>query len=327
MIALNLKPCPPAGAGVHSWLFNAANRLHDANVPAAEAAERLAEAIYAADPRRVDRGEILRTVAKVWQGPVRANAGRWPSLARPVKPRPMWDRMAEIVRTGPKMADLWESSPVRCDEDMPGCEAIIDALFPDSPLLCVAAKHPADAETRTREAFRGKLAACALIVPSPLKALTGLTQDGRESVRCLENTGPRRFLVVEFDFKLTPPDKLERLNGDALEAALAVNAMLATGLPSTDCCAALLWHLATVHCGRLVAVVHSGGKSLHGWFNVQGVPEERLASWFSVARRLVADPATWCPCQFVRMPEGRRDDGRRQPVVYLNPSALERRAA
>lgn len=327
MIALDLKPCPPAGTGVHSWLFNAANRLHDANVPAAEATESLAEAIYAADPRRVDRGEILRTVAKVWQGPVRANAGRWPSLARPVKPRPMWSRIADIVRNGPRMADLWEASPVRCDEDMPDAEAIADMLFPGNPLLCVARHEPADAETAPREAFRGWLGASALIVPSPMKALTGLTQDGRESVRCLENTGPRRFLVVEFDFKLTPPDKLERLTGDALEDALVVNAMLATSLPSQDLCAALLWHLATVHCGRLVAVVHSGGKSLHAWFNVQGVTEERLAAWFAVARRLGADPATWCPCQFVRMPEGRRSNGRPQHVVYLNPAKLERGAA
>jgi hypothetical protein len=73
--------------------------------------------------------------------------------------------------------------------------------------------------------------------------------------------------------------------------------------------------------------VHSGGKSLHGWFNVQGVSEERLAAWVAVARRLGADPATFCPCQFVRLPEGRRDNGTPQHVVYLKPAMLEGRAA
>lgn len=326
MRTLALKPCPQSGTGVHRWLFHAACYLHDAGTPAEEAAEQIAEGIAASDPHRVDRAEIRRTVMKVWQGPV--STPTWPrAVSRTAKPRPMWPRVVEIVKSGPRQADLWEASPVRMDEDAPDTEAIIDMLFPGNPLLCVAKAKPADAATAPREAFRGKLASSALIVPSPMSALTGLTQDGRESVRCLSNTGPRRFLVIEMDFKVTSPEKLTTLEGDALEAARTVNALLATGLPSQDLCAALLWHLTTVHGGRLVAVVHSGGKSLHGWFDVRGVDDAALDSWFRVAVRLGADPATFCPCQLVRLPEGRRENGAPQHVVYFNPSALERRAA
>ena len=37
------------------------------------------------------------------------------------------------------------------------------------------------------------------LVPSPMIARTGLTQEGKESEHTMRNTGPRRFLVVEFD--------------------------------------------------------------------------------------------------------------------------------
>lgn len=328
MTAIIKRSCPPAGTGVHSWLFYAANRLHNADFSADEAAERLADAIAASEPCRVDRAEIRRTVAKVWMRPIEATS--WPrNVMRPTKPRPMWSRIVEIVRGGPRMADLWELSPVRCDEDLPDAETIADMLFPGNLLLCVARTHPSDAVTAPRDTFRGRLSESALIVPSPMTALTGRTQDGHESPRCLQNVGPRRFLVVEFDYALTPPEKLASLSGDALEGAMSVNSMLATGLPAQDLCAALLWYLATRHEGPLVAVVSSGGKSLHGWFDVHGIDEATIAAWFRVAVRLGADPATFCPCQLVRLPEGRRDDGRRQYVVYMNADALGvgRRAA
>ena len=108
----------------------------------------------------------------------------------------------------------------------------------------------------------------------------------RESPRCLENVGPRRFLVVEFD------------NGDV------------------DTQAARLWYLAQV--APLTLAVHSGGKSLHGWFYCVGQSEAMLRSFMARAVRIGADPATWTSCQMVRLPDGRRDDGQRQTTLYLN---------
>ena len=40
---------------------------------------------------------------------------------------------------------------------------------------------------------------------------------------------------------------------------------------------------------------------------------------------LGADPATWTRSQFVRMPEGRRDNGQRQTAYFFNPKPLENR--
>ncbi len=37
---------------------------------------------------------------------------------------------------------------------------------------------------------------------------------------------------------------------------------------------------------------------------------------------LGADPATWTRSQFVRLPGGVRDNGKRQPVLFFNRAAL-----
>lgn len=123
-----------------------------------------------------------------------------------------------------------------------------------------------------------------------MSATTGLTQEGRPSARCLGNTGPRQFLVVEQD----------------------------SGTPDEQ--AAILLHLAER--APLVLALTSGGKSLHGWFSCQGTSDDKLKAFFNYAVMLGADPATWTPCQLVRMPEGRRDNGKRQAVLFLNRGAL-----
>jgi hypothetical protein len=87
-----------------------------------------------------------------------------------------------------------------------------------------------------------------------------------------------------------------------------------------DAQAALLLHLATF--APMVLVVHSGGKSLHGWFFAAGRGEDVVRKFFAYAVSLGADPATWTRSQFVRMPDGTRDNGARQTVYFLNTRPL-----
>jgi hypothetical protein len=145
--------------------------------------------------------------------------------------------------------------------------------------------------THPRETWRGRLADMQLIVPSPMTARTGRTQDGRESEHTLENTGPRCFLVIEQD----------------------------TG--TVDEQAAILAHLAER--APLALAVHSGGKSLHGWFFSAGQSEERLRGFMRYAVTLGADRATWTRSQFVRMPDGTREGGNRQTVYFFNPEVVK----
>lgn len=117
------------------------------------------------------------------------------------------------------------------------------------------------------------------MVPSPMTAPSGKALDGTTSHRCLANTAPRRWLVIEFD----------------------------SG--SIDEQAALHWHLGSAAEAMgwplLRLAVHSGGKSLHGWYGICE-DEARAESLMVYARTLGADTATWNRCQLVRLPAGRR---------------------
>jgi hypothetical protein len=207
---------------------------------------------------------------------------KWPAVNQ--------EQREAIIRDEGGLADLWECSPVRIEDDAAHTEKLIDALFPGNPLLCCGRSNR-EFDTCPREDWRGQLAELALIVPSPMSAVEGVTMEGNLSRHTLDNTGPRRFLVVEFD----------------------------TGTPDDH--AALLLHLATI--GPLVLAVHSGGKSLHGWFYCAGQPEALLYRFMRYSVSLGADHATWSRCQFCRMPDGTRDTGKRQTVFYLNPQPLE----
>ena len=81
---------------------------------------------------------------------------------------------------------------------IPYKEKIIDYLFPENPLICCGVSSRTFA-TRHREEWRGKLEKMQLIVPSPMSSKYGKTQTGKESMHTMENTGPRAYLVVEFD--------------------------------------------------------------------------------------------------------------------------------
>ena len=145
-----------------------------------------------------------------------------------------------------------------------------------------------------------------------MTAVCGLTKNGKPSKHTLENTGPRRFLVVEFD-----PTRWGDLSIGERVGFTSDAHYYAT---KRDGHAALLWHMATY--APLSAVVFSGKKSLHGWFSCQGQDEEHLLKFMRYAVSLGADRATWTKSQFVRLPEGRRDNGALQAVIYLNPKTL-----
>jgi hypothetical protein len=181
-------------------------------------------------------------------------------------------------------------SKPRIEDNGQHTETIIDQLFPGDALLCCG-KSSQEFDTRPREAWRGELSELQLIVASPMSAVTGTTKDGKESKHTLANTGARRFLICEFD----------------------------TGTPDEH--AALLLHLGTF--APLVCAVHSGNKSLHGWFFVASQSDAKIEKFFRYAVSLGADRATWTRSQFVRMPDGTRDNGKRQTVFYTNFKPLE----
>jgi hypothetical protein len=240
--------------------------------------------------RHVPRNEIVEAVKnsleRAWQPGGQSQS---------IHPAPKWpgvnqEQRNAIIQSGGGLYDLWEVSPVRFDDNAAHTEEIIDALFPGDPLLCCGLSK-LEFNTRPRGKWRGQLSRLAAIVPNPMTAPTGLTKDGKQSEHSLEATGRRWFLVIEFDQGLA------------------------------DGHAALLLHLAEA--APLALAVHSGGKSLHGWFATQDQTETQLRRFMERAVSLGADSAMWTRSQFARMPDGLREDGERQVVYYFDPEALQ----
>lgn len=221
-------------------------------------------------------------------------------------PDPDFARIRQIVAAGVKVRDLAARSPVPADHLGPA--DVLPALFADAsnpdPLVCFG-KSPREFATRPLSGLKssGRAAEFAFIVPSPMSARTG------------DNVGPRRHLVVEFDFKPFTPA------GVQTRWAPLVAEWRATGRTVHDACASLLWHLAGF--APLGMVVHSAGASLHGWFPTRGLADTAgPEKFFRYAVSLGADRATWNRSQLVRMPGGTRDHGGHQRVLYFDPGAL-----
>lgn len=278
-----LSNAPPRGGGLHNWIFRTALELNSTF-----SKEIVISILHSLVGPSVRPGEIERAVKNsqsLSKRPRRNSGGstsqKWPA--------PNSEQREAVVAAGAELVDLWEASPVRLDIDMPETEEIIDCLFPGNPWLCVG-KSMSVFRTRKRAELRETMAGLQLIVPSPMSEQIGLTQDGKTSEHTLANTGPRRFLVIEYD----------------------------TG--TIDEQAAILLHLATK--APLALAVHSGNKSIHGWFFCAGQSEEAARMLMNQAVILGADRATWTRSQFVRMPGGRRDDGTKQPVYFFNPGVI-----
>jgi hypothetical protein len=282
---LEIPTCPPAGEGVHRWLMEAAWACRKAGLSPDVAAQELEERMTRLPN---SQNEIEDAVRKAFEGQrvIWHSRRNWQAPAR--WPVANTEQIEAVTASWLGVADLWEASPIRFDDDQPHTAEILERLFPNDPWLCVGSKFKFS--TLHLSQFKSFSDTSEQIVPSPMLAKYGHTKDGKQSEHTLEATGPRRFLVIE---------------GDGT---------------SKDHQAAVLLHLAER--APLTLVVDSGGKSLHGWFFVAGKTDEQLASFFRLACTLGADDRLWLRSQFVRMPDGTRDSGKRQHILFFNPETI-----
>ena len=329
-----LESCPTAGSGVNPWLYQVAKQLH-VHMEGKEIEALLKEKIKGCG-RTVSEGEIHRQVecararafqpkdperfAEAWGEPnkVVGSSGDAPPSPPPAPPwpDPDLDTIRTIVAGGWGLYDLWESSPLRFDDGESHAEAIVDILFPDNPLLCCG-RTAYKFATRRRETWRGHLAEYAFITPNPMLQVQGLTVDGKVSEHCKSATAARVYLVIEFDFS-----EFARDGVTLSEWAPLVRAWRSAGVSVLDATAALHRHLSEYL--PLVAAVHSGGKSLHGWYPAFNHTDRDLRLFMRYAVRLGADHMLWTRSQFTRLPDGRRENGKTQTCYYLDPGKAVR---
>jgi len=285
-----LSSPPERGGGLHQWLFRVARQLHKYRSP--EDIVKLLCALTSDLP--VKHNEIQEAVrnSKGWldepgQRPPGVSIQAWPSINRGL--------LDTVVFGMGDFDSLRQSSPVGLDPARSYTEDLIDILYPGNPLICVGDDNYSF-KTEEREFFRGSLSKKPLIVPSAMSARQGKVKGSEKlSDHTLDNTGPRMFLVIEQD--------------NIAGQKIPINQQ-----------AAVVAHLATK--APLIMVVHSGGKSLHAWFYCHGKEEEFLKGFMNLAVSLGADPALFTKSQFARMPDGTRQTGECQSVVFWDPEKL-----
>jgi hypothetical protein len=171
----------------------------------------------------------------------------------------------------------------------------LDHIYLETDFICLApaattfftvTKAQALANVRAGQVFE-------YVNPTPMTDTHGLTKEGKASAHSVGNTAPKKFQVVEFD------------HGEVHEHA------------------AIHWYLARF--APLFMIVYSGGKSLHGWYDVSRMGPSEQVDFFSHAVQIGADPKMHSPCQFSRLPCGvNAKTGRAQSVLLFEPKHLSK---
>jgi hypothetical protein len=232
-------------------------------------------------------------------------------------------RTEKLCETGITAHQLKRSGPV--DPSTLKTWPLLRVLFPDrKTLLCVGNDESSVVvKYRDAELHPENL---QFIVPNGMTSFTGRNKEGFISVRTLSNTGPRRFLVIEFDFSY-----FDRSGQIPTHWHDTLDRLHAMGRTPQDMCASLLSELSMSEQAagvcRLALVVFSANKSLQGWFYVAGKTDQELRPFFTLAVTLGADRAMWNRHQLCRMPGGLRisgeageQRGRRQEIYFFDPN-------
>jgi len=301
-----LDSAPPAGSGLNEWLAKGARMTSD--LEPYRSFDTLAEIVQAKGGRRDDRA-IWRAINKI-----RGTDYNGPS--KPKWPEPNLGLIEELT-----LLRAW---------DVPGALATLESRSPDSlkrrnageivsklftPDSYIATGFFPDCTPVSKlSRIRDNLHKMAFLVPNPMRGRIGLTQDNRESGRCLSNVLHRRFLVTEFDFKPVRPDGVTPTIWVPM-----LNLWKSYGMTVLDAQAALILFL--MDRGPLAMVTFSGSSSLHAWWYCEGELEHvgnPFHKFMVGAATLGADTALFCPSQFARMPLGKRQTGEQQTIHYLN---------
>ena len=169
----------------------------------------------------------------------------------------------------------------------------LQALFQPEDLICMASRLERPSLVTYNRLQLGVACCRQFMVPNPMMGKVGLTKDGKPSKRCTDNTGPRKRIVCDFD-----------LPRPAMQPSLTAYLADYSGLDPE-------W------------VLHSGNKSLQAAWNCSSWSSEDVLTFEEEAVRVGADPAIMGDgrrCQFVRMPAGYRDNGKRQVIHFWNPN-------
>ena len=176
-------------------------------------------------------------------------------------------------------------------------QTALAGLFLENELVCVGedVRKAIIKPVTTWIAVAG-LGSLTYVSPNPMLERFIKRSDGTIQIRCQANVSKRRWLVVECDSQeLTHSDQARILSALSLLMPLKM-------------------------------VVDSGGKSLHGWFLVEGREWKEIVAFFYRACLLGADRTKFDESGWVRLPGGtrRKDDGLEihQRILYWDSTIV-----
>ena len=192
--SMNLESCP--NSGINVWILATARKFSMAGKTWHEA-ESYIRSFQGSTRRPLKTSEINRALEKAF------NTQLPPSYAgfqKRLESKPTWNTSKTrqtIYRkssSGYTAYDLWEISPTKIDDGV-NQHMMLEWLFPDPNGLVCVGKSAFQFHTARLSQFKD-LSQCQFIVPCYMTNKKGLTQEGKESMHCLDNCGERRYFVT-----------------------------------------------------------------------------------------------------------------------------------
>ena len=277
----------PPENGVNAWTLSIARTCRNSGF-SRDSTESLIKAFEPAlrSGRNFKYNEVENAVNKAFSTELKAEA---PKSSDSIS-RMQWDPVltSEIHTLFGKSPDDWGAISLPNPDKLTPKEVLGITMKPSpETLICVGYKNGDYGFKRITKEFQEfkPLENLSYVIPAYMTAKAGKTQSGKTSAGAKSNTGERLYNVVDLDEP--PPEEHS----------------------------SILWKLAEFRKPDLV--LRTGGKGLHGWFPVSGDDDH----FWHAAVLLGADVRIYKnKSQLVRLPNGTRDNGERQEVLFINPN-------
>jgi hypothetical protein len=276
-------------SSMHSQIYSWACLLRDDGIGHARAyhiIRKMCDGVRGDTARFTPDREILSAIQTAFE--VTPSTGTQRTRPWPIPNRTLQGECRRLSqRRNWTLAQLREVSALApADAEKTPPRWFLQHLLGNDPLICVGTGVHKFETDLLSTFLEWRLASYEFVVPNAMSAPMGKRKsDGEMSAHTLDNTGPRQNIVVEFDDGATLDEQAAR-------------------------------HIWLSELRDLRMVVFSGSKSLHGWYRARDEQSDR--QFMEQAVRLGADPKTWLRSQFVRLPNGRREDGTTQQVYFFD---------